>query len=172
VPTHPVLFSSRTAVDSHKCTVLFHGEWCALCYVGRRARESHRGHIGGQSHRNRGVEMTHSFLDRVPSGNGSAGPSGDASPGEWSSVYPALSEFLVASRWSNGDVRIPGTLTLFTDGPTWKLCLSDRSQGRVAFVSGASPPLALQAAEAGLVGSTLDWRFQKGNSTARRQKGS
>ena len=105
--------------------------------------------------------MTKSFLDRVPSSNGSGEPAGDASPGEWLGLYPALSEFLVAQRWSNGDVRIPGTLTLFTDGATWKLCLSDRSQSRVAFVSGSSPQLAFQAAEEGLQRSCLDWRAQR-----------
>ena len=105
--------------------------------------------------------MSASYLDRVPSGNGSGEPAGDASPGEWLGLYPALSEFLVASRWSNGDVRTPGTLTLFTDGPSWKLCLSDRAQGRVAFVTGTSPQLAFQAAESGLVGSSLDWRSQR-----------
>jgi hypothetical protein len=105
--------------------------------------------------------MTQSYLERVASTNGSDGPVGDASPGEWLGLYPALSEFLVASRWSNGDARLPGTLTLFSDGPVWKLCLSDKAQSRVAFVSGSSPQLAFQAAEEGLQRSSLDWRSQR-----------
>jgi hypothetical protein len=105
--------------------------------------------------------MTQSYLDRVPSPNGSAESAGDASPGEWLGLYPALSEFLVASRWSNGDARLPGTLTLFSDGPVWKMCLSDRAQSRVAFVSGSSPQGAFQAAEEGLQRSSLDWRPQR-----------
>ena len=105
--------------------------------------------------------MTQSYLDRVPSTNGSGEPAGDASPGEWLGLYPALSEFLVASKWSNGDARLPGTLTLFSDGPVWKLCLSDRAQSRVAFVSASSPQQAFQAAEEGLQKSCLDWRSQR-----------
>ena len=105
--------------------------------------------------------MTQSYLERVPSTNGSGEPAGDASPGEWLGLFPALSEFLAASKWSNGDVRVPGTLTLFSDGPVWKLCLSDKGQGRVAFVSGSSPQLAFQAAEEGLQRSSLDWRSQR-----------
>lgn len=158
-------------MDVHKCSVLFRGEWCALCYAGRRARETHRGHVGSVPNRYRGLEMTMSYLERVPPPNGVSGVSGDASPGEWSSLFPALSEFLVASRWSDGTPRIPGTLSLFTDGPTWKVCLSDRAQSRVAFVSGASPPQALKAAEDGLVGSTLDWRLQRAYSSGKRKNG-
>ena len=106
--------------------------------------------------------MGQSYLQKPVSPNGPDGGPVEADAGAWQSVYPALSEFLAATRWSDGTPRVPGTLTLFTDGPQWKLCLSDKDQSRLAFVSGSSPQAALLAAEAGLVGSTLDWRAQKG----------
>ena len=105
--------------------------------------------------------MTQSYLERVPVPNGLAEPVQQASPGEWLGLYPALSEFLVACKWSDGTPRLPGTVTLFSDGPVWKLCLSDRHQSRVAFVSGSSPQGAFQAADEGLQRSSLDWRPQR-----------
>ena len=113
--------------------------------------------------------MGQSYLQKPAPLAGADGALVDADAGSWASLYPALSEFLAATRWSDGTARVPGTLTLFTDGPQWKLCLSDKDQSRVAFVSGSSPQSALMAAEAGLIGSTLDWRAQKASQGRGRQ---
>lgn len=100
-----------------------------------------------------------------PPADGSA-----AGGGEWSSSLPALLEFLAAVRWSDGTSRVPGTITLFADAGAWKLCLADKDQGRVAFVSASDPQGALSAAERGLVSDSLDWRAQRANSSAPRRK--
>ena len=112
--------------------------------------------------------MMGSFLHRVPAASPADVPSGPAPAGEWSSSFPALAEFLAATSWSDASPRTPGTLTLFTDESVWKICLSDRAQGRIAFVTGMSPLEAFQAAERGLESNSLDWRAQ---SPSNRKKG-
>lgn len=93
-----------------------------------------------------------------------------SSAGEWSSCFPALVEFLLVARWSDGTARIPGSLTLFTDQGQWKVCLSDKDSGRIAFVTSGSPQGALSAAEAGLVASSLDWRSSSRQGGQNRRK--
>ena len=83
--------------------------------------------------------------------------------------FPALAEFLTATRWDNGDVRAPGTLTVFTDGPVWKVCLSDKDAGVVAFVTAESPDGVLLAANKGLETGSLDWRSQKDRPRGNRR---
>ena len=109
-----------------------------------------------------------SYLQRLPPTNGEPVPPGSADAGSWSSDFPALAEFLAAASWSDGSPRLPGTLTLFTDDQTWKICLSDRAQARVAFVTGLSPLEAFQAAERGLATSSLDWRASSQSGRKRR----
>lgn len=110
-----------------------------------------------------------SFLNKRPAPNGEAVPSGPAAAGEWSSSFPALAEFLAATSWSDASPRTPGTLTLFTDESVWKICLSDRAQGLVAFVAGQSPLEAFQAAERGLESNSLDWRASSQSNRSRRK---
>lgn len=110
-----------------------------------------------------------SYLRKAAPPAPSGGAPGAADPGEWSASFPALSEFLVAITWEDGSSRISGTLTLFTDQGLWKLCLADKAQSLVAFVSGSSPLHAFQSAEQGLVTGTLDWRSSRQpNSNKRR----
>lgn len=110
-----------------------------------------------------------SFLRRQAAAEPAGAPAGRADAGEWSQSFPALAEFLVATAWEDGSSRIPGTLTLFVDDSAWKLCLSDKAQSLVAFVSGSSPLQAFQSAEQGLVTGKLDWRSShQRNSNKRR----
>ena len=110
-----------------------------------------------------------SFLHRLPPASGNGIPDGPAAAGEWSSSFPALAEFLAATSWSDASPRTPGTLTLFTDGSSWKICLSDKAQSLVAFVTGLSPLEAFQAAERGLVSNCLDWRASSPTNRNRRR---
>jgi hypothetical protein len=103
-----------------------------------------------------------------PADQGSAGVAG--SGGAWSSSLPALVEFLAACQWSDGSPRLPGSLTLFTDQGQWKVCLSDRDQARVAFVTASSPQEALEVAESRFVSGTLDWRAQRPQNGGSRRK--
>lgn len=88
--------------------------------------------------------------------------------GEWPTLFPALVEFLTLDRWEDGTSRLPGSLTLFADGGSWKLCLNCKDSSRIAFVSGLSPEGVFQAAEDGLVRSVLDWRATGRNGSRKR----
>jgi hypothetical protein len=99
-----------------------------------------------------------SFLRKASPAAESLNGDGHASGGAWSQSLPALVEFLSATAWPDGTARQTGTMTLFADGPAWKLCLADRDQGLVAFITAPEPFQAMQSAEQGLVGDTLDWR--------------
>jgi hypothetical protein len=88
--------------------------------------------------------------------------------GEWPVLFPALVEFLTLVTWEDGTSRLPGSITLFADLSTWKLCLNDKDGHRVAFCSAGSIEGVLQTAESGLVQSTLDWRAAGYNSKRRK----
>lgn len=99
-----------------------------------------------------------SYLRRAAAANGDSAVPVNAPPGEWGVLYPALAEFLTSLNWSSGEARIPGALTIFTDGSTWKACLNDKAQDRVAFVAALNPEQLLLRLEDGLVAGVLDWR--------------
>lgn len=109
-----------------------------------------------------------SYLRRSPATDSTGTSGGGAVGGAWSTQLPALVEFLAASAWPDGGQRTPGSLTLFSDSGQWKLCLSDRAQGLIAFVTGQCPQTALEGAERGLVAGTLDWRAQRPNAKGGR----
>lgn len=89
--------------------------------------------------------------------------------GEFPILYPALYEFLTLTAWEDGTTRQSGSLTLFVDLGAWKACLNDKDASRVAFISGSSLDGVMQAAEAALVLSTLDWRPTRYNGRRRPQ---
>lgn len=90
--------------------------------------------------------------------------------GDWVTLHPALTEFLALEKWEDGSSRTPGSLTLFTDGGVWKLCLSDKDSDRIAFVSATSVGEVFLCAEEQLCRSLLDWRPNRRNGS--RKKGS
>jgi hypothetical protein len=58
---------------------------------------------------------------------------------------------------------------LFVDESVWKICLADKAQSLVAFVSGSSPLSAFQSAEKGLVTGMLDWRSSHPRGSNKRR---
>jgi hypothetical protein len=82
-------------------------------------------------------------------------------------AYPALLEFLTAESWPDGAARRTGTLLLFHDDYRIKLCLADRDQSLVLFVTCDSLTSCLQEAEEALCDPRSDWRPAK-NSQPRR----
>lgn len=71
---------------------------------------------------------------------------------------PVLWEFLTVEAWEDGEARRTGTVLIFIEEGSVKLCLNDRDQDQVAFVTGSSLEEAFEAADAGLDGDSLDWR--------------
>ena len=72
--------------------------------------------------------------------------------------WPAILEFVSAERWPDGAMRTPGSLVVFVEQGRLKVCVNDKSQGLVAFVTAESLVGLLDAAEAILVSETGDWR--------------
>ncbi len=84
-----------------------------------------------------------------------------AQAGDWGTRLPAITEFLTAIVWDDGTPRLRGSLILFSEEGLWKLCLSDKDSGRVAFVTAQTPVEVFGAAEKGLAAGSLDWRASK-----------
>lgn len=103
---------------------------------------------------------------------------GDSSPGSPSKPparcdffvgLDALWEFLTVEEWAPGDPRVSGTILMFTEQGSCKVCLNDRDQGAVAFVTGGDHSDALIAADEALRAGTIDWRPSRAKQ-ARRGK--
>lgn len=155
-------------MDDHTHRVRCGCEWCGLCYESVRCRRATRGHLRYRSPRRAKELPVVSYLRREESSNGDGAHMGGPGPGEWGVLYPALFEFLSANTWSDGAARLPGSLTLFTDGALWKCCLNDKAQERVCFVTGMSVDHLFSSLEEGLVSGGLDWRTTRHNSQKRR----
>jgi len=75
--------------------------------------------------------------------------------------HPRLFERLTDDVWEDGTTRDVDTLFIFHDGARWKCMLKDRCAAAVAFVSSSSFVGLLDALEAGLAASALDWRADR-----------
>ncbi len=82
-------------------------------------------------------------------------------------AYPALIEFLTCCEWPDGAARKPGTLLIFCDEGRLKICLADRDQEVVLFLSVDGLFVALEACDDALRAEDGDWRPSK-KDTARR----
>lgn len=102
------------------------------------------------------------FVQRRVAAAAAGEPSPQLSGGAWDKLYPALMEYMTQTVWAGGEARTTTSILLFTDGPVWKACLTDRDSEprRVAFVSGPTPEALLRAVEAQLSQGTADWRDQ------------
>jgi hypothetical protein len=89
-------------------------------------------------------------------------------------AWPSLFEYLTAGIWDDGTPRLRSTLLVFSDGPSWKVCLIDKATQRKAFVSAQTFQEAMMAMETGLTSQTLDWRRDRplpGPSTNGQKRG-
>jgi len=73
-------------------------------------------------------------------------------------TYPLVVQFLTLTSYGNGDRRLPGSITVFSDGGLLKACLNDKDADLAAFVSGGGLAGLLDAVERGLGSDCLDWR--------------
>lgn len=75
--------------------------------------------------------------------------------------WPNLTSFLFDTKYDDGSTRITGTLLLFVQDHTLKVCLNDRDAHRSTFLAVDGPLEALDALELGLLEDTLDWRQKR-----------
>lgn len=73
-------------------------------------------------------------------------------------ALPALWEYLTATRFEDGSVRVCSTLLIFVEDGLWKACLNDRENDRSAWVSAGTWKELLEALERGLASDTAHWR--------------
>lgn len=93
--------------------------------------------------------------DKAPAKvNGSQMAVGGSLEGE----FEAMAEFVSAGNWSDGTVRVPGTLLICTGEGRWRAWLNDRDGEVAAWVSASSLQLLLEAVEMGLREGSLEWR--------------
>ena len=82
--------------------------------------------------------------------------------------FPTLHEFLTLSRFDDGSQREPGSLTLFADEGLIKVCLNDKAERAVGFVTFHSFAEVLEGLEAVLRENRVDWRRSKDRGSRRR----
>lgn len=83
-------------------------------------------------------------------------------PGVFGEDHPCVWEFLTEARWPDGSPRVLGTITVFADEGVVKLCVNDRAQSLVAFVTASTLEGAFHALEEGMEDDRLDWRAPSG----------
>lgn len=132
--------------------------WCGLCYSNRKGRTNRRGHWGYRFFSR--VGPVGSFYMRRGQYGKKVKEEGEPRPP--ASGYfvdlPRLWEFIAWRQYEDGEKRVPGSVSLFWQDGGFKVCLSDKDSGSVAFIWGPDPVETLFAAEAALEGGTLDWR--------------
>jgi hypothetical protein len=113
-----------------------------------------------------------SFLRRASGSSGGTAPGGGAAPSVADTTQlPALLEFLSSTQWPDGTARQTGTCLLMVDEGRAKICLSDRDQGLVLFVTVPSLVDGVATAEEALRDAGADWRpsrQSRGRQSAKR----
>lgn len=75
--------------------------------------------------------------------------------------WPELYHRLVDTEFEGGDPRQTSSLTLFAEDGLFKVCLSEKAEGLVAFCSGDGLFAVLDALEGQLTDGSVDWRKAK-----------
>lgn len=132
--------------------------YCGLCYSNRRGRSNYKGHSGYRQFPRAPEEIAMRFVK--PAASADAEPVKDpAVTGcPFPSEYPALWEYLTASRWEDGRPRQTATLMVCVEDGRFKGCVNDRANGRSVWVSAGSFTGLLGAVEAVLQSGQAEWR--------------
>jgi hypothetical protein len=84
--------------------------------------------------------------------------------------YPQIIEHLACAVYPDGSKRQTSSLVVLCDGQGWRVCLSDRDNGRVMWKAGPTLSEALEAIELALLGDDpADWRRAADTKPARRK---
>lgn len=105
-------------------------------------------------------KMLMSYLRRV-SQEGAESNGGEPKDPDFKDRFPALFEHLVASRYPDGSARRTCSLTVFVEDAAWKMCLNDRDQNLVLFVTEGRFDGCLEALELLLQEEQPPWRKSK-----------
>lgn len=97
---------------------------------------------------------------------------GSSTPGHVDAgVWPSLLEYLSVSSYPDGSPRQTSSLIVLADGNAWKVCLSDKDNGRVLWKSGPTLQEALESVELALMADDpADWRRSAEATGAKRKR--
>jgi len=141
---------------------------CVLCYLGRKGRNTYRGHYGYRAPRAKKAWVDMSVIrrrDRRPAVEDLAALQDG---GVFGRTYPGLWEMLSAERNEDGSKRLTSTLTLFVDDGGVKAVLNDRDQALTGWACGSSVEAVLESLERGLQADTIEWRVPAGGKRKKK----
>lgn len=87
-------------------------------------------------------------LRKIAQAAGSKG--GEAAPLLDFQDWPGIVEYLTMTVYPDGQAREPSALIVVSDGSSWRVCLSDKDNGRTMWKTGVTLLDTLQAIEDGL----------------------
>lgn len=111
-----------------------------------------------------------SFLKRLPPGSGPSSGACLIDP-DFSERFPALFEYLTATRYPDGSARRASSLSVFSEDASWKACLNERDQDLVLFVTESRFDTLLEALELLLKMEVPPWRKSKPSGARGAGKG-
>ena len=77
--------------------------------------------------------------------------------GKFAQTFPELQAFLEIKR-ASANYHKTGSVTLFVEHGSYKLCMNDRPEERSCFVSGRTLGILFDTANRGLAQGSLNWR--------------
>ena len=119
------------------------------------------------------INMNHAFydmLDRIRrelfmkkrEAQRTAGPNGDLTQAmedaDFSARWPLIYEHLVDLFWSDGSHRVTSTIVIFCEDGWAKMCLNNRAEASIAFVTARTVAGCFDELEQGLREDQIDWR--------------
>jgi len=72
--------------------------------------------------------------------------------------WPEIYHHLVDSVWPDGKARETSSLTVFAEDGLFKVCLNNKAEGFVCFMSGPGFYAVLDALQESLADGSVDWR--------------
>jgi len=146
---------------SHYLECISRGEFCPLCYSGRKGRAAYRGHYGYRPPRPLTFERWEAMKKRKSDSGVTLSDSPLSLSCRVGKMFPEVTKFILAPKYDDGSSRQPGTVMLLAEDGICKAWLHDRDAGISCFVSGNTLEATLVAAEAAIDGTAGDWRPYK-----------
>jgi hypothetical protein len=145
---------------------------CPLCWQNRRGRTNYKGHWGyRRPPRERPLQPWEVCVMKRPKSVEEMGGE-RPDPGKLLENVREVYDLLTDGTWEDGSRRALATLLLFAEGSNWKLCVSDRATGRVAFVTGRTPEDVIAITNEQLLEERLDWRTALNKGTPAHKRSS
>lgn len=91
-------------------------------------------------------------------------------PSVFGAGYPHLEEFITRIRWEDGTLRVPGSITVFSEEGVFKVWLNDKDARVGCCISAGTLDDLWEAVERVVQGDGGDWRRDKGSASGKGRK--